>query len=333
MEFVRPQNLRWLSLVALAACARAAPGSFDAGYGSRHDGGGGLFDFSDTIDPDFAENPDSAGLDLVGADLVVVPPDFAGHDLAGHDLVAAPADLTTPKDFATAPADLKPATDLLPPPDLFVCPAVVENCFNDIDDNCNTTINDGCPNTITVGAPVPLIAYGGSGGGAVSAMCPAGQVVTGVRFIYDDNAYAMAGVGIACSTPTLVRGTSSYSVTMSGGSTIAAQFYGTGYTGYFGDVCDATQFQVAWNTLMDTGTFVYGLGMDCALGVLTLSSSNQLSINFAGLGNNFGFDYGGGTQHPQACPASSALVGFNGHDGSYLDQIQPVCAPLIITYK
>ena len=119
-------------------------------------------------------------------------------------------DLSEVPDLSELP-DLAPQNDLLTPPgmdmaarDMAVPPdmahASVENCFNDVDDDGNGKINDGCPDTITVGADVPLTAYGGTGGGAVSAHCPANQVVTGLIFYADDYDAEMAGVGLRCAT-------------------------------------------------------------------------------------------------------------------------------------
>jgi len=73
--------------------------------------------------------------------------------------------------------------------------------------------------------------------------------------------------------------------------------------------------------------------MDCGAGTLTLSATNQLGISFSNLNNHVGIDYGGGTEHPQACGSGQAVVGYNGSTGNILDQIQPLCAPLVVHYK
>jgi hypothetical protein len=261
-------------------------------------------------------------------------PQYSRPDLAGApvpDLAQPPSlpDLAAAPDLAMAPgADLavRPGVDLAKP-----C-ATVENCFNDLDDDCDGTINNGCPSTLGVGADVPLVAEGGSGGTATSAHCPAGQVASGVRFIADSFDFEMAGIGVACSTLTLVRGASSYSVTLSTPTALAAQFAGSSADSSADGACDTTQFQVAWNSLMNTDTYVNGLGMDCALGTLSLSPANQLSISFSNLNNHFGINYGGGTEHPQACGSNQAIVGYNGRTGGWLDQIQPICAPIVVNY-
>ena len=136
-----------------------------------------------------------------------------------------------------------------------------------------------------------------------------------------------------------MRGASSYSVTLTT-SASAPYFRGGSWdwsrTGY----CDTTKFQVAWNSLMNTSPdgdawpFVHGLGMDCGQGALTFTpSTKQLTIAFANQGNGFGINYGWGDEHPQACGSGQSLVGYNGRDGAWLDRIQPICAPLVVTYK
>jgi hypothetical protein len=262
------------------------------------------------------------------------PDDLSGRDLAqvqGPDLAVRP-------DLAIPPGADLAGVDFASPPDLAHVTTTVENCFNDIDDDGNGKVNDGCPDTISVGADVLLTAYGGSGGGPGSAHCPAGQVVTGMRFDADDFDEEMAGVGLACSTVTLVRGASSYTVSVSANTTIGPAFDGSDWDSYRTGFCDTTQFQVAWNTRMNTSEsgnypYVHGLGLDCGLGTLTLSSTNQLTISFSNLGNGFGINYGWGSEHPQACGPSQAVVGYKGRFGGWLDQIQPICAPLVVSYK
>jgi hypothetical protein len=160
------------------------------------------------------------------------------------------------------------------------------------------------------------------------------MIVTGLRFWLDGYDLEMAGVGVFCSTPTLVRGANSYSVQLSPSPGPSAQFYGTYEDGSLDDQCDTTQFQVAWDTLMNTDSFdVNGLGMNCGAGTLTLDGSNHLTITFSNLSNRFGHDYGGGTEYEETCGSNQALVGFNGKYDVWLHRIQPVCAPLNVTYK
>jgi hypothetical protein len=266
---------------------------------------------------------------------VFEPPDLS---MAAADLaIAEPPDLAEEVDLARPPdltsVDLAAPRDLMTvPPDLCM---PVENCFNDMDDDCNGVINNGCPDTIVVGTAVALTAYGGSGGGAGSAMCATGKVATGVRIIYDDWDEYAAGVAVYCSTPTLVRGAASYTVSLPPPppEDLPVGFFGSEWDGYVDVICNPSQFQVAWNTRSNTGTFVNGLGADCARGTLTLSSTNQLSVAFTNLNNGLYVNYYGGTEHTQPCPSSSALVGYKGHYGWWMDQIQPVCAPLTFTYK
>jgi hypothetical protein len=307
-----------LVLVCAVGCAQPSSGIGPGGTTGHRDGG---LQFQYDGGPQY-QKPDMAG-----------PEDLAqpaGVDLAAADFAAA--DLTAGPDLAKPPGP-----DLAPLPDLIHLPGV-ENCFNDLDDDGDGVVNNGCPIGVSVGSDVPLIAYGGSGGGAVSAHCPPGKVATLMRVTIDDNQSEIAGAGVGCSTMTLVRGASSYSITVDTPTAIDSQFQGTGWTRYFDNFCDTSMFQVVFWSLMNTDEsgpdpYVHGLGMQCGLGTLTLSPTNQLSVSFSGVGGSYGIDFAWGTEHPQACATNQAVVGYNGRDGAWLDQIQPVCAPLVFTYK
>jgi hypothetical protein len=243
-------------------------------------------------------------------------------------------------DFSRAP-DLTPPPDLLPPPgsDLAglagadLARAAIENCFNDIDDDGDGIVNNGCPDTITIGADVPLVQYGGGGGNpGTPTHCPPNQVAVGFELYFDDNVLEMSGVGVFCSPVTLVRGTSSYSLGIAASSTQQPELRGTTMSPPNVDY-NCPVDQAIWTALMDTSQFVDGLGLSCGLATLTLDGSNQLSINFVDQDTNLGYDYGGGTQHPQSCGPSQALVGYAGRVGSYMDAVQPICAPLVVKYK
>jgi hypothetical protein len=299
---------RWW-LVFLVACAQPAATPSP----SRPDGGGLVFEALD-----LGPHRDAGGRDF----------DYANYQMA--DLAGGPgaADLAAARDLAGPPLDLAGVTDLAH------C-TTVENCFNDIDDDCNGKINDGCPNTVTVGTPVPLAAYGSSTlGDPQSAFCPAGAIATGVRFHVDDFDSVMAGAGVFCATPTLVRGASSYSIALTAIPGPSADFAGLYEDGSFDTSCAAGAFQPVWGGRVNTdGSYVYGLGMDCADGTLSLSATNKLTISFTPKNAPLGQDYARGSEYTPNCPNGSALVGYKGRAGNVLDQIQPVCAPLVVTYK
>src|SRR5262249_23201741 len=113
----------------------------------------------------------------------------------------------------------------------------------------------------------------------------------------------------------------------------AGIFYGGGADYSEDHGCDTNNFQVAWNVTIDASSFVNGFFLDCGQGKLTLSPTNQLSISFTNNNDGFGFTYGGGTRGDRTCAADSALVGYKGRDGAWLDQLQPICAPLVVNYK
>jgi hypothetical protein len=301
------QLMKFSLLVLLfAGCAQPSSlNTIDGGRGGGRDLGG----FLQFEDAGFGARPDLAG---------------------GRDLSELP-DLTPPPDLALPPnADLSQLPDLLPPPDLATPPSV-ENCFNNSDDNGNGTINEGCPETITLGAEVPLTAYGGSGGSAVSAYCPAGQVAIGLRIYFDDWDEYISGVGMACSPISLVKGASSYSISVTMPMSISGYFYGGGTDDDWDYPCGAGQ--MVWTTKPYTSSFVDGLYFNCGAPSLALSPTNQLTITMSNVATDYGYNYGGGTLHAQSCGPSQVVIGYKGRYGSWLDQIQPICAPFVVNYK
>jgi hypothetical protein len=298
-----------VALLIFSGCAQPSSLRQDGGGGGVHRDGGLQFE-EDGGSPQFQM------------------PDLAHGD---QDLSELP-DLTPPPDLRLPPgADLAGALDLA---STDLAHPNVENCFNDVDDDGNGKINDGCPDTITLGADVPLPAGGGSGGGAVSVHCPANQVVIAQRFYGDDWDEWMSGVAVWCSPLTLARGASAYTVTLKAPSgAYAGSFFGGG-TDYSTDQsCDTSQFRVAWSVPMYVSSFVNGFFLDCGAGTLTLSATNQLSIAFTNNNDKLGFRYSGGTLVTRTCGPDQAIVGYNGRDGAWLDQLQPICAPLVVNYK
>jgi len=84
---------------------------------------------------------------------------------------------------------------------------------------------------------------------------------------------------------------------------------------------------------MFVSQYVNGFFLDCGAGTLTLSPTNQLTIAFTNHNDKFVFQYGGGSALTDTCGSDSAIVGYNGRDGAWLDQLQPICAKLIVNYK
>jgi hypothetical protein len=213
----------------------------------------------------------------------------------------------------------------------------VENCFNDLDDDCDGTVNNGCPDHLTTGTPVALTLRGSaSGGGAFSLRCPANSYVTKI-VVYGDSAdQYIAGVDIACASPTLVRGASSYTVTptpvAASPSTQRANNVTTSVNSTFD--CGTASFNPGWYVPGDSeSTGLDDLGMSCAAGALTLSATNQLGITFTKRTNTGVAGYSFGSPFEDDCGAGQVLIGFDGRDGNWFDAIQPVCAPLQVVYK
>jgi hypothetical protein len=217
-----------------------------------------------------------------------------------------------------------------------VKPAAIESCFNDLDDDCNDVVNNGCPDTVTIGTPRTLGAVGGTGGHAVSGRCPAGSWVTRAQFLFDDPDSISTGVRVFCAKPTLVRGQSSYSITLTAVTPSPyTSFQGLNYTPTDDQNvdCGTSALTAGWATGGRSGLYVDGVGMTCGAGTITMSASNTLSYSFAknGVGGYFGFS--GGSPYEEPCAANEVLIGWDGRVGDFMDQIQPVCAPLVTTYK
>lgn len=278
-------------------------------------------------------------LDLTGGGEDLKKPrdlsDPSGDPLDLSDPSGDPPDLKATGDLKAAP------TDLAPPADLASSCAAQEDCFNSLDDDCAGGVNNGCPSSITVGTGVSLGFVGGSGGGGGSVRCPSGQMVGAVRYFYDDYDGYMAGMGLFCSTPTLTKGASAYTIGATDILSVSPiNFYGTGED-YFDDSENCVSggaFGTVWHHEIigangtPSGVYVDGLKSQCATGTVTLDSSNQLSVSFTTTGSLTGFYYSGATPTNKSCPSGSVLVGYDYRIGSWMDAIAPVCAPIVVTY-
>jgi hypothetical protein len=218
-----------------------------------------------------------------------------------------------------------------------VDPTPHENCFNTTDDDCDGALNNGCPDHLTIGAGTPLAAHGGTGGGAQTAMCPPNSFVTRADWYWDDGQQHASGVGIYCSSPTLVQGASSYSVTLTPQSPAPYKVVHGNDTATIDNnsIHDCGGGFVAGSWFIGTAdSFVEGLGMHCSNGAVTLNADNTLAFNFTEFGNvNDYWYFPGGTFFRDDCPTGQVLIGFNMRVGNWLDQIQAVCAPLLTVYK
>ncbi len=224
-----------------------------------------------------------------------------------------------------------------------VDPAAHEDCFNTLDDDCNGLVNDGCPAAITLGATTTLPGAGGGGGGPKTVLCPTGAFVTRVDSWFDNSDQKASGVSIFCATPTLVQGASSYSVTLAA-NTPAPYLIEHGTTSASDqrtDDCGISGLSAITYELGYADSWVEALGHHCSSGALTLNADNTISFTFtqSAYGNPPGEFNSYSTPPPGSffirdCDSSATnqvVVGYAIHDGAYLDNITPICAPLVVT--
>jgi hypothetical protein len=217
-----------------------------------------------------------------------------------------------------------------------VRPAAIEDCLNDADDNCNGTVNEGCPDRVEVGPARTLTPRGGTGGGGPFLVrCPANAFVTRAQFFFDTQSSHASGVRIWCATPTLVRAPTGYAITT---TQIAPAPYLT-----------QTGNRATLNGEVDCGTggftagyrvdgradaqYVFGLGLYCATGTVTLNPDNSMTLSLAANGVGSAPTYSGGSAFSDACAANEVLVGYDLRTGDWMDQLVAVCAPLVIKIR
>lgn len=216
-----------------------------------------------------------------------------------------------------------------------------ENCFNDLDDDCDGVVNNGCPNTLTTGTPRALTAHGDTGSGSpFSIRCPAGSFVSKSVMYGDNSVGAITSLDIFCGTPTLVRGTTSYSVTVAVSGT--AMSVGTDRGGPMTTFTCNAGFSPGWQT---TGTAVNGstggidgYGLNCANTTVALDAANKLSFMQvkAAAASSSGSNPDGyltTTAFEDDCAAGEVLIGYDGKLGTWITYFQAICAPLQVVYK
>lgn len=249
-------------------------------------------------------------------------------------------------------------------------PGPIEICTNDVDDDCNGIVNDGCADTLGIGTTTTVAPYVGADGNAgasdLSVRCPPNAFVTSMSILFYDAQQQVSGVRLGCSTATLNRSSSGYSVSLVAvspspyasliaappangtGAPIVVTCPGAGLRGLF-----------ATKGTYDAGGILGYFGK-CGAATLTLAADNTLgitiaaatttatpagSIDAAGYG---GYDYGAGagiahTDVSWTCDAGSVLVGLHGRvstsgqitsgvPGAALDKVQPICGTLTPHY-
>jgi hypothetical protein len=217
-----------------------------------------------------------------------------------------------------------------------VTPAAVENCFNDLDDDCDGVVNNGCPQTLTTGTPRALTARGDTAGGsAFSLRCPANTFVSKIIVYGDSTDGFMAGIDVYCATPTLVRGTSSYSVTESVSATALTRHANNITTSANLTYDCGTGFSPGWGSsgYAESGG-IDAIGLYCGSPAINLAANNQLNITFAKTGNGAPGGYTQfGTLYEEDCAAGEVVIGYDGRSGNWLDELHAICAPLQVVYK
>ncbi len=271
-----------------------------------------------------------------------------GHAVCSGDVQSCVPDVTTQRCY-TGPAatlgkgickaGMQTCIGALGSCDGQVLPLPLENCFNDLDDDCDGVVNNGCPDHLTTGTPRALTAHGNAAGGtAFSLRCPANAYLTKI-VVYAEKVNTDgydAGVDIVCATPTLVRGTSSYTVMPTAATANPATNHGgnidTTLNGPFD--CGTASFSPGFYVqgLADAGG-IDSFGMSCGVGSLTLDNRNQLSISITKSGSLGYYGYNFGTAFEDDCMAGEVLVGIDGRMGNWDDEAHGVCAPLQVVYK
>jgi hypothetical protein len=217
-----------------------------------------------------------------------------------------------------------------------------ESCFNSADDDCDGQVNNGCPTSISLGIPATLVANGGSGGGVGSSICPPGSLVTAVQVQLSSATPAyVVSVQPTCAAPMLVAGANSYSVTLAPAASPAALVGSdAARSGISPITCAAGGFSTANGTLGTVvgggAPFVESLGINCAVVAPVLDTNNRLQFTFThddGHSLAAAVQPTSGTPWTDGCPANEVLIGFDGRTGARMDQVQAVCAPLMVTYK
>jgi len=220
-----------------------------------------------------------------------------------------------------------------------VVATTVENCFNNLDDNCDGKINEGCPASVVVGTPRNLGGAGGSGGSPKTVMCPAGAFVTRVDSWFDDHDAKASGVSITCATPSLVQGATAYSVTLvaNAPAPYAVEHGSQSPAIERTDDCGLGGLVAITYSVGLSDTYVEAQGHHCSSSTVTLDATNNITFKFTNAGSTDFNAYAGspGTFFQLDCntgqnPQNQVVVGFNLRDGSYLDNLAPICAPLTV---
>ncbi len=343
----RTVSAAWLA-VSLTACAPATPESTTKKHDLSFAHGDG-FDFIDMARNTTScagggmtcssANPGACDKGTITCDgtLAMCTPDSALQDC--YD---GPGGT---KDVGICKGGSQSCVGILGPCEGQVQPAAKEDCFNDLDDDCDAKVNNSCADGLALGLPVTGTIQGANTTGdvQVDARCPTSSFVNGVDIgLYNDgvSAFSLVQIRLNCATPTLQRGTSSYtlggqailpkpSATFGHPMVIAPSMYTTvdcGTTGLRGII--------NVNSKYDSGGF-FGLNVRCGSASGSVQPDNTLKVTMSQVGGDQGYIYPlAGTVATWSCASDQVLIGFTGRartDGIY--KMAAICAPLAPHYK
>jgi hypothetical protein len=247
-----------------------------------------------------------------------------------------------------------------------VLPAMKEDCSNDLDDDCDGTVNNGCPYNLEVGAARMLTVAPGTPPGNANQInldkrCPANSFLYRVDLKYNDNLYFDAeGITLYCASPTLAHAPGSMSYTP-GSVPVDPQPYdefrnvGASVPTGNPDVANCNTGTTLrairyFRGRYDAGGFV-GTCTQCATyPAAAIKPDNTLAIASTGpYGSDVGYDFGvtkpctametkvdniqSKPLKTWECMANEVMIGFKGVASGSIDQLQPICAPLVTKYK
>lgn len=219
-------------------------------------------------------------------------------------------------------------------------PAPVENCFNDLDDDCDGHLNNGCPASIALGDEHDLVTRGGTGGTAHDSLCLPGSIVTGIsaKLSSANNPGYITFLQPTCATPTLSRGASAYTIALTPTDSPAALIpTDSSRDGTSVLACAAALSMVTGVQGSNEGSksVVDTIGIDCSTLTIALDAQNKVQFTWAADNTDSRVVGAQFTSPPwnDTCAPGEVLIGFKGRTGAQMDQVQGVCAPLIVNYK
>jgi hypothetical protein len=210
-------------------------------------------------------------------------------------------------------------------------PPSMELC-NALDDDCDGMLNNGCPASIGIGAMSVGPSFGTATGSFGEVNCGPGQAVVGAT------GYTGALVDrvqltcqpITVSVDMLRSPDYGYPVVPSGGTTMTGFLGGAGGSGPVGGSCPGSS--VAIGIYGGSGASVDQLGLRCAPIELVRMGASFVPFTDFGMGTDTTpVGPATGTPYGFLCGPGEVLVGLEGYTLSWLRQVTPHCAPILIS--